>query len=157
MTISCSGEGCDAILGAQNESGLCGKCWQRGESRRAARRAFSAKNREAIRAAAKVMYDHQYELIATYKVSVGCADCGYNDRPEALHFDHLPEHEKSNVPSQMWNYNLEKFLAEIAKCDLVCANCHFVRTSARNGKDRQFDRLDPEVAMKNLQEGWKRP
>ncbi len=60
---------------------------------------------------------------------VPCADCGGNFPTECMDFDHVCGKKLYNV-SQM--YPLCKPWAiiekEIAKCDLVCANCHRIRS-----------------------------
>jgi hypothetical protein len=66
--------------------------------------------------------------IASMK-AVPCTDCGERLPPEAMDFDHLQV--KSWQVSDMWSYSREKAVAEIAKCELVCANCHRVRTQTR--------------------------
>jgi hypothetical protein len=67
------------------------------------------------------------------KVLTGCADCGYSDHAEALEFDHLPEHQKVRSVSRMVQdgASIAAIDSEIAKCEVVCANCHAVRTHAR--------------------------
>ncbi len=67
-------------------------------------------------------------LIAEIKLSRGCADCGYNLAPEALHFDHRdPREKKFTIGTDMYR-SLESVLLEIAKCDVRCANCHAIRS-----------------------------
>lgn len=56
-----------------------------------------------------------------------CTDCGGRFHPVAMDFDHRDPIEKLFVISK-GPKKLELVLAEIAKCDLVCANCHRVRT-----------------------------
>lgn len=72
------------------------------------------------------------DYIQAIKVERGCADCGYNAHPAALDFDHLPGHVKvrkmSTASAGMSRVRLE---AEMAKCEVVCANCHRVRTANR--------------------------
>ena len=59
-------------------------------------------------------------------------DCGYNRHPEALDFDHRPGVNKLfNIGEKVGSYSLDKIWAEIAKCDVVCRNCHAVRTAER--------------------------
>lgn len=70
-------------------------------------------------------------LVEEIKLSRGCADCGYDKYPEALDFDHLPGVEKLGNVAQMINYSMDKLMAEIAKCEVVCANCHRHRTRER--------------------------
>ena len=69
--------------------------------------------------------------MADYKVARGCADCGYAEHPAALHFDHLPGFVKIGGISRMWHRSPAVVEAEIAKCEVVCANCHAVRTARR--------------------------
>lgn len=63
-----------------------------------------------------------------------CMDCGGKFPPECMDFDHRPDEVKSfgisaRIGSQM--LSKAKFLIEMAKCDLVCANCHRIRTKKR--------------------------
>ena len=60
-----------------------------------------------------------------------CLDCKGSFPPECMDFDHRPEEVKVLQVSLMVRYNLEKMLAEIAKCDLICSNCHRIRTKKR--------------------------
>lgn len=70
--------------------------------------------------------------VQAYKVELGCADCGYNRHPAALQFDHRPSEVKLfNIGEQAGNYKPETIWTEIAKCDVVCANCHAIRTTTR--------------------------
>lgn len=71
-------------------------------------------------------------IIQQYKVDTGCVDCGYNTHAEALHFDHRPGEVKCfNIGEQIGNRSMEALWAEIAKCDVRCANCHAVMTASR--------------------------
>ena len=67
------------------------------------------------------------------KTSKGCVDCGYNDDPVALQFDHIDRNDKTGTVSQMILHNLKKLFAEIKKCEIRCANCHMIKTHA--GRD----------------------
>lgn len=73
------------------------------------------------------------------KVARGCADCGYNAHPAALDFDHLPGFEKSMEVSKMYTKPWHQIAEEMAKCEIVCANCHRVRTQARHATGAFFD------------------
>lgn len=70
------------------------------------------------------------ELLTALKENP-CADCGGSFPAECMDFDHLPQYEKRFVISQGKSMPLEELLNEIAKCDLVCANCHRIRTNKR--------------------------
>lgn len=76
--------------------------------------------------------ERKIELIHQHKLSLGCADCGYNKHPAALEFDHRPGEKKLfNIGEKVGSYAIERIWAEIAKCDVVCANCHAIRTAER--------------------------
>jgi hypothetical protein len=57
-----------------------------------------------------------------------CADCGNTDI-RVLEFHHTSE--KENTISRLMHdgYKPETILAEIDKCDVLCANCHRIRHS----------------------------
>lgn len=60
-----------------------------------------------------------------------CMDCRLSFPPECMDYDHRPGTVKVRALVEMKSYSMERMLAEIAKCDLVCANCHRIRTKAR--------------------------
>lgn len=65
-----------------------------------------------------------------------CQDCGESD-PVVLEFDHTSDDKSSNVSLLVQQgYGWKRVLAEIAKCDIVCANCHRRRTYSRCGSYR---------------------
>jgi hypothetical protein len=70
-------------------------------------------------------------LITEHKLAQGCVDCGYREHPAALDFDHLPGQEKVGTLSRMLWHRREVVEREIAKCEVVCANCHRIRTYNR--------------------------
>lgn len=59
-----------------------------------------------------------------------CLDCKRRYPAEAMDFDHV-RGEKLKGVATMWGCSWGKVLTEIAKCDLVCACCHRIRTEAR--------------------------
>jgi hypothetical protein len=70
--------------------------------------------------------------IQQIKLDRGCADCGYDVNPVALDFDHLPGTEKKyRIATMAAGLSRAKIDAEIAKCEVVCANCHRIRTHER--------------------------
>ena len=68
---------------------------------------------------------------AAIKLERGCADCGYNQAAAALDFDHLPGTVKVFSIAQASGRTWPTVLEEIAKCEVVCANCHRIRTAKR--------------------------
>ncbi len=63
--------------------------------------------------------------------SVPCADCGISYPSYVMDFDHLEGTLKLECVSKMTGFSKEKILAEIAKCEVVCSNCHRIRTFSR--------------------------
>lgn len=59
-----------------------------------------------------------------------CMDCGMQYPYCVMDFDHQPEFEKRSAVSMMENgrYNMQRVVEEIAKCQVVCSNCHRLRT-----------------------------
>ena len=62
-----------------------------------------------------------------------CMDCGERFPFYVLDYDHRPDEIKKGEIARMasGSYKWETILAEIAKCDLICANCHRKRTWLR--------------------------
>lgn len=69
--------------------------------------------------------------VRLYKMSMGCADCGYNEHPAALDFDHKPDTDKIRDIKSGQQFGWQALMDEVAKCEVVCANCHRIRTSER--------------------------
>jgi hypothetical protein len=62
-----------------------------------------------------------------------CADCGGEFHACIMDFDHVRGEKVASIASMMGDYySLDKILVEIDKCDLVCSNCHRMRTHLRN-------------------------
>ena len=78
---------------------------------------------------AKLNYQKHREWFDEAKAKP-CFDCGVSYPPYVMDFDHRPGEDKLMEVGRMRSQGAahEKILAEIAKCDLVCANCHRERT-----------------------------
>lgn len=68
--------------------------------------------------------------LSAIKLERGCVDCGYNAHPAALEFDHVTG-RKSAALSQISTPFWSVMASEMAKCEVVCANCHRVRHAKR--------------------------
>lgn len=73
------------------------------------------------------------DAVRELKMAKGCVDCGYRAHWAALDFDHLPGTTKVMDVAEMVRLSrpLDLILAEIEKCEVVCANCHRIRTVTR--------------------------
>lgn len=70
------------------------------------------------------------EWLNNYKLSKGCEMCGYNAHPQALCFDHIDpytKHPKYDA-KQLTRWGMTMVLEEIAKCRVLCMNCHSVHS-----------------------------
>ena len=67
-------------------------------------------------------------FIDSYKRGKPCLDCGVTFPSCAMDFDHVRGKKVRDVSYMVAKGKSDKLLlAEIEKCDLVCANCHRVR------------------------------
>lgn len=62
---------------------------------------------------------------------VPCKDCGNTYDPCAMDFDHLSDKECDVSSMARRMMSKERILAEVAKCEVVCAVCHRIRTKQR--------------------------
>jgi hypothetical protein len=83
------------------------------------------------------------ELLWAYLASHPCADCGEAD-PLVLEFDHLRD-KRGDISVMKYGYTWPTLLAEIEKCEVVCANCHRRRTYRRDGSWRANRTAELEV------------
>lgn len=62
-----------------------------------------------------------------------CERCGNSYHPTAMQFDHVPGRGEKlfEVASRAGGRSRKDLLAEIAKCQLLCANCHHITTWER--------------------------
>ena len=74
------------------------------------------------------------DYIRSLKHGRACTDCKNNFPHYVLDYDHRPDESKlediSKIASKR-NWTRDRIDAEIAKCDIVCANCHRIRTWVR--------------------------
>ena len=96
----------------------------------------------------KYIRDKRYRRINKFKTKKGCIDCGYNEHPKALCFDHVIREEKtmlldasksganmSTLVCRITTRNkiknreyLKDLFNEIRKCEVRCQNCHSIKT-----------------------------
>jgi len=67
-------------------------------------------------------------FLADYKIKKGCLDCGYKKHHSALEFDHVRGKKKINLA---FAKSIAQAKKEIKKCDVVCSNCHRIRSWKR--------------------------
>jgi L-lysine 2,3-aminomutase len=122
-----------SMVDEKSRTALCAECgpvaikskgavqWQCANKRRAERKVHRRKQKQ----------DSQ-GILQLYKLIIGCQDCGYGEHAEALDFDHRPNEDKLfTISGHKHRYSWAAIIAEVEKCDVVCANCHRVRTANR--------------------------
>lgn len=66
---------------------------------------------------------------------VPCMDCEIKYPHYVMDFDHRdPTQKLANIGRLVKNGNWNKLKDEIAKCDVVCSNCHRERTWGQDGQ-----------------------
>ena len=73
-------------------------------------------------------YSKIQDYLRNYKLTHGCVDCGYNEHHAALEFDHISDDKEFNVCNAT---SISRAKKEIEKCEVVCSNCHKIRTYNR--------------------------
>lgn len=78
------------------------------------------------------LVDRNQRALLEYLASHPCVDCGELD-PLVLEFDHRePADKVLNVNELAGRVGLDRVFAEVAKCDVRCANCHRRKTAREN-------------------------
>jgi hypothetical protein len=110
------------LAGELVHTGYCNLCHACNNKRGASsKRKYERKRRTEIRAA-----------ISEAK-AVPCTDCHVEYPPFVMQFDHLDPAVKLFNIGSFTNQTMDQVRAEIAKCEVVCANCHALRTFTRAG------------------------
>lgn len=78
-------------------------------------------------------------FVIEYLKAHPCVDCGETDIV-VLELDHLRD-KRANVSTLISGSEVWRIKEEIAKCDVVCCNCHRRRTARRGGWYRNEDQV----------------
>ena len=90
------------------------------------------RNKAKVRSRSNNMRKLNLAYVDMLKQETPCADCGLHYYPCQMDFDHLPQYTKVMDVSQAARHcSLERLKNEIAKCEIVCSNCHRLRTWER--------------------------
>lgn len=82
------------------------------------------------------------QLIAKLK-DKPCTDCHKKYPPYVMDFDHLNKKTKIACVSYLKRHRVafEKIIKEVKKCELVCSNCHRIRTYKRQPKHTHYGKI----------------
>lgn len=96
------------------------------EKMREYRRKYYHENKEKEKARIQKRKDDLRKFVFSLRENKACIKCGEN-HPACLDFHHRDPSEKeaqlSNVAVEK-GWSKERILDEVAKCDILCANCH---------------------------------
>lgn len=97
---------------------------------------YYQKNKERFADHRKANRSRARQFILDYKKDNACVDCGECYPHYVMDFDHITDDKDRNI-SRLINAQASnaRLLIEIAKCELVCSNCHRERTWKRNMPD----------------------
>lgn len=106
------------------------------------------RNREKVIAKSAAKRRRNYMWLCSQK-DKPCADCGVEYHPFVMEFHHRdPSTKLDTVGNLIQKASRQRVIDEIEKCDLLCANCHRVRTYWEEG----FDSLLTDSLASNVAE-----
>jgi hypothetical protein len=137
-----------------SDAKCCGRCGRRRSSDefhraddglqpwcKSCKREYAAAHYQAHKARRRAQNKRRHEEFLRWYVGLKsgrpCAACGNVFHPAAMQWDHLPGRPKTaDVAVLARRGNRKRVLDEIANCELVCANCHAVRSYVRHDRRR---------------------
>ena len=97
---------------------------------------LAAERKHKYHTTGKKKYLRRRHWLNKYKEYKGCSKCGYSLHGVAIDFDHVdPNTKRFNISQRLANSTIKLLFEEIRKCDLLCANCHRIKTL----EEKQFD------------------
>lgn len=97
------------------------------ERAREARRKHYRKNKDQYIARNQKAKEEKLAFVRAQK-DVPCMDCGVQYPYYVMEFDHREPNKKSANIGRLLGNSWKRLTEEVAKCDVVCANCHRERT-----------------------------
>lgn len=98
----------------------------------------------------------RFELLSKFK-DVPCKDCGIKYPPCAMDFDHKDPILKFKRVGALVGHSINILKREISKCDVVCSNCHRIRTARQRlegmfsndfGVSRNLENFSKQLSLK---------
>jgi hypothetical protein len=106
-------------------------------------------HRQQVRARRPERQRRVHEFMAALLGAASCADCGTSDIL-VLEFDHVGEKRMAVASLIRSGASRRQLLDEIARCEVVCANCHRRRTADRAGWFRATGRTPATWSARHM-------
>jgi len=92
---------------------------------------------ESNKSSAKRQKDLLSKYIKDIKEKDPCLDCKISYPYYMMDFDHVRGTKQANVAELINTLSKKRIDTEIAKCEIVCSNCHRIRTHNRRIKKNE--------------------
>ena len=103
-----------------NKDGLSTRC--KICDKKKSKERFEGEEHQYLLTESRKRYMKIRQYVLNYKLSKGCAFCGYNKYAEALDFHHNGNKEFCIATKN--TLSLKRLKKEMDKCMILCANCH---------------------------------
>lgn len=105
------------------------------------RRAYYQANAAVFLARKQGRRKRNKRIVDDLRARTPCSDCGKLYPPHVMDFDHVNGDDKVNdvLNLALSPVSVEKLMIEIAKCEIVCSNCHRIRTHERRVDQTAFE------------------
>lgn len=98
--------------------------WKDAEARKEYDRKWAAENSVRRQAINAKWQQSQIDWLREFKKTLKCSRCP-EDHPACLQFHHMdPTKKDLAVSNAVRSWSRKRLLAEIEKCEVLCANCH---------------------------------
>lgn len=121
------------------------------EKQRAAKRRYYERNKQVYLDKNARKRERMRAYLRSLK-EAPCMDCGQKFPYWVMDFDHL-EGKESLIGRLVFSLSWKRLEAELEKCELVCANCHRVRTWDKQWKFQRRNgvgTLDPTLPGRSI-------
>jgi ATP-dependent Lon protease len=101
------------------------------EKQKEAQKKSYFKNIDKNRIKNKTYREKVREYVRVQKESNPCVDCGVAYPYYVMEYDHIEDNKIRTVAKITSSGSMDQVIKEIAKCELICSNCHKIRTWER--------------------------
>ncbi len=114
-------------------------------------RLWKEANRDRVNAGIKARKEEKKEYLVEM-LGGSCVGCGTT---ESLQFDHIDRKTKSFTIGKKMGYSLEYLIPEAKKCQLLCKECHKIKTTINHDMNeladgyyvKNVDRIGDEIIV----------